>query len=241
MTGKFDGVADLDEDYDGNDDVSGIDVVGEENRKRSRDEIDAKDDGHANDEEKRRRLEIESSSEILVDVDDGEAGQDCYDDDECDQVEEEEELEEGAPVVREPLDIPGSDESDDGGDVATLNDVLGVRKMQELEYKQVAQFSDDHMKRYEAYRRADLKKQKIKKLSTALHPVLGQLQPSDPFMIGIKGLGKMFVGDVVESALAIQKKWNESGPLQPKHLREAYRKLQQDNILPVRKKDFSLM
>lgn len=88
------------------------------------------------------------------------------------------------------------------------------------------------MKRYEHYRRSDLKKEKVKKLLTSVNLIPLATPPADPFIICVKGLAKVFVGEIVENSLDIQKTWGESGPLHPKHIREAHRRMVRDGNIP---------
>ncbi|KAA8495384.1 Transcription initiation factor TFIID subunit 11 [Porphyridium purpureum] len=115
-------------------------------------------------------------------------------------------------------------------------DDFNVDRIREREFELVEKLSDEQMQRYEAMRRSDLKKEKIKKLLIAINPAFGTMAPKDPYVLAIKGLGKVFVGDVVETALKVRDARGEQGPLQPKHLREAYRRLQADIQNPVRHK-----
>lgn len=127
-------------------------------------------------------------------------------------------------------DKENSKAEDEGQDPLDADEELDIAAIRKHEYDVVSKFSPAQMRRYEQYRRSDLKKEKVKKVLTALHPSLAKA--SDLFIIAIKGLAKVFVGDVVESALEVQKQWGESGPLQPKHIREAYRILRRDGSIP---------
>lgn len=107
---------------------------------------------------------------------------------------------------------------------------LDLLAMRQFEFDQVGRFGPSQLKRYEHFRRSDLKKDKVRKVCMALNPSLGKVQ--DPFIIALKGLAKVFVGDVVESALEVRTQLGDTGALQPKHLREAYRRLRRDGALP---------
>lgn len=104
----------------------------------------------------------------------------------------------------------------------------------------VEHFDDDQLSRYEAYRRSNLNKGAVKKVSKSInmcHPpsylklmpfqITNQtLSQSVTANVGtvIGGFAKVYVCDIVQSALEIQKEWGDKGPLLPDHLREAARR-----------------
>lgn len=83
-------------------------------------------------------------------------------------------------------------------------------------------FSPAQYERFEAYRRHALPKQAIRKV---IQQTTGQ-QVSQPVAQIVAGVGKVFVGEIVEKARQVQARRNDSGPLTPDHLREAYRMYQ---------------
>jgi len=85
-------------------------------------------------------------------------------------------------------------------------------------------FSPAQYDRFEAYRRHALPKQAVRKV---IQQTLGQ-QVSQPVAQIIAGFSKVFVGEIVEKARAVQTRRGETGPLSPDHLREAYRAYQDE-------------
>ncbi|KAJ8091823.1 transcription initiation factor TFIID subunit 11 [Marasmius tenuissimus] len=84
--------------------------------------------------------------------------------------------------------------------------------------------SPEQYDRFEAYRRHALPKQAIRKV---IQQTVGA-QVSQPVAQIIAGFSKVFVGEMVEKARAVQARRGDTGPLSPDHLREAYRMYQEE-------------
>ncbi|ESN90355.1 hypothetical protein HELRODRAFT_108569 [Helobdella robusta] len=97
-------------------------------------------------------------------------------------------------------------------------------KMQVL----VSNFSEDQLNRYEMYRRATFPKASIRRL---MQTVSGT-SVSQNVVIAMSGIAKVFAGEIVETALDIQEQWQGSGPIQPKHIREAFRRVKSRSFFP---------
>lgn len=97
-------------------------------------------------------------------------------------------------------------------------------KMQVL----VSNFTEDQLERYEMYRRAAFPKAAIKRIMQCITGC----SVSQNVVIAMSGIAKVFIGEIVEEALDVMEENEETGPLQPKHLRESVRRLRQNGQIP---------
>ncbi|KAF3326605.1 Transcription initiation factor TFIID subunit 11 [Carex littledalei] len=86
----------------------------------------------------------------------------------------------------------------------------------------LSSFTKEQMSRYEAFRRSAIPKSEIKKILTR---IIGVQQGNADIYIVVSALGKMFVGDLVETARVVMAERKDSGPIRPCHIRESYRRL----------------
>ncbi|TYK19451.1 transcription initiation factor TFIID subunit 11 [Cucumis melo var. makuwa] len=100
-----------------------------------------------------------------------------------------------------------------------------MAKMQAI----LSQFTEEQMSRYESFRRAGFQKANMKRL---LASISGTQKISVPMTIVVSGIAKMFVGELVETARVVMTERNDSGPIRPCHLREAYRRLKLEGKIP---------
>eukprot|EP00741_Cyanophora_paradoxa_P009576 tig00001532_g9275.t1 len=92
-------------------------------------------------------------------------------------------------------------------------------------------FSVEEIRRFEAFRRSSLSRAMIKKVMQSVVP---NMQVSQLMTIAMGGIAKLFVGELVEKGREVMLEAGETGPLRPRHLREAYRRLQNASLIPSR-------
>lgn len=102
-----------------------------------------------------------------------------------------------------------------------------MSKMQAI----LSQFTEEQMSRYESFRRSGFQKSNMKRL---LASITGSAKISIPMTIVVSGIAKLFVGELVEAARIVMSERNESGPIRPCHMREAYRRLKLEGKIPKR-------
>uniref|UniRef100_A0A2K5JRV7 TAFII28-like protein domain-containing protein n=1 Tax=Colobus angolensis palliatus TaxID=336983 RepID=A0A2K5JRV7_COLAP len=104
-----------------------------------------------------------------------------------------------------------------------------IQKMQILPLRPaVSSFSVEQLNHYEMYCYSLFPKAAIKRLIQSI----SSTSMSQNVVIAVSGLSKVFVWEVVEEALDVCQKWGEMPPLQPKHMREAVRKLKSKGQIP---------
>uniref|UniRef100_A0A7N0UUQ2 TAFII28-like protein domain-containing protein n=1 Tax=Kalanchoe fedtschenkoi TaxID=63787 RepID=A0A7N0UUQ2_KALFE len=111
------------------------------------------------------------------------------------------------------------------GKLAPNSDPDKMAKMQSI----LSQFTEEQMNRYESFRRSGFQKSNMKKL---LASITGSQKIPSPIQIVVCGIAKMFVGELVEAARIVMTERNESGPIRPCHMREAYRRLKLEGKIP---------
>ncbi|KAL3316852.1 Dolichyl-diphosphooligosaccharide-protein glycosyltransferase subunit dad1 [Cichlidogyrus casuarinus] len=89
----------------------------------------------------------------------------------------------------------------------------------------LAHFSEDQLNRFETFRRATFAKACVKRV---MHSVLNTTVNQN-VAIAMAGMTKVFVGELLDEAFAYRDRLGENIKLQPRHVREAARILQEEN------------
>jgi hypothetical protein len=127
------------------------------------------------------------------------------------------------------------------------------RSFRELTNEQFELLTEAQKERYIEFRRAALRPQNLRRFINGLVGGTSGYAPGHPFLVALQGLGKMFIGDLVETAVQVKCEWDRNRqiaeygeillghsigpdgalqtPLEPRHLREAYRRLQRQGHL----------
>ena len=92
----------------------------------------------------------------------------------------------------------------------------------------VSAFSNSQQDQYEVFRRSSFPKSGVRRI---MQGVCGTTV-SQNAVIAMAGITKVYVGEVVEAALQAREDMGEEGPLQPKHIREAVRRMKSRRKIP---------
>ena len=92
-----------------------------------------------------------------------------------------------------------------------------------LEYDKISVFTEFQTIRYGYYRSSDLRKDKVKKILSGFSPLLKNINSSDPLVISLKGIAKLFIGEMIEISKQIMFEKNEdynwiNDPIKPSDL-----------------------
>merc|ERR1712086_1025367 len=91
----------------------------------------------------------------------------------------------------------------------------------------LAKLNKEQLNRYEVYRRSSFPHAKMEQ---ELQRLMGE-EVEHKVAMAVSGIAKLFVGELMQSAFEVMDRWGErGGPTQPKHIREAYRQLQQSKV-----------
>nr|XP_039257485.1 transcription initiation factor TFIID subunit 11-like [Styela clava] len=122
---------------------------------------------------------------------------------------------------------------------ATADEILSAKRKKEKSgrvermkmQRLVTAFSEDQLNRYEMYRRSSFPKASIKRLMQSI----AGCTVSQNVVIGVAGVSKVYVGEIMEIALDVMEQQGETPPVKPKHIREAIRKLKARRTFPFSK------
>lgn len=81
--------------------------------------------------------------------------------------------------------------------------------------------SDEELVRYETFRRVGFNKNNMKKY---FGTILNQ-SVNNNFVISVCGVAKVFLGELIETAIEVRNDMGHAGPLRVMHVHEAYRRL----------------
>lgn len=128
-------------------------------------------------------------------------------------------------------EVAAPTEGDAGADAAAVRKSRRELEEEEREKMQVlvSNFTEGQLDRYEMYRRSAFPKAAVKRL---MQTITG-CSVSQNVVIAMSGVAKVFIGELVEEAQDVMEGIGETGPLQPKHIREAVRRMRHDTLLTL--------
>ncbi|PRP76047.1 hypothetical protein PROFUN_01763 [Planoprotostelium fungivorum] len=131
------------------------------------------------------------------------------------------------------LDNEDNEEGDPDSE-GEVEDVNEENKAYEQSITQVLMenATPEQVLRYEYYRRSSLSRVAVKRLMSSV--ISGPI--SQKTVIVMAGAAKVFAGEITETARTVMEEWRDSGPIRPRHIREAYRRMKNEGkITPATK------
>ena len=102
------------------------------------------------------------------------------------------------------------------------------RKEREKMQLLVSAFSNSQQDQYEVFRRSSFPKSGVRRI---MQGACGSMVTQNA-VIAMAGITKVYVGEIVEAALQAREEMGEEGPLKPKHIREAVRRMKNKTKIP---------
>eukprot|EP00054_Salpingoeca_dolichothecata_P030393 m.246806 g.246806 ORF g.246806 m.246806 type:complete len:177 (-) comp26650_c0_seq16:4587-5117(-) len=122
-----------------------------------------------------------------------------------------------APPKPDEEDDEDEDDDDDFQDELEADRRDNTKQMKLL----LDSFTPEQRERHEVYRRSKFRTGSMKKFLQSC----SSANPSKLVIIVMSGLAKVYAGELVEEARDVMEELGDRGPIQPKHLREASRRL----------------
>ncbi|XP_065915566.1 transcription initiation factor TFIID subunit 11-like [Dysidea avara] len=130
---------------------------------------------------------------------------------------------------------PSGEDKEKSGEVSSLAPEavikLADKSMQQQTVLLVSALSAKQLDQYEIFRRSTMPRAAVKRL---MQSVSSTNVPQNA-VIAMAGITKVYVGEIVELACQARENLHETGPLQPKHIREAVRIMRRNNNMPCTK------
>lgn len=104
----------------------------------------------------------------------------------------------------------------------------------QMEHELLASCSEEEWQRYEMMRCSKFNSASMKGLlASAANVMPASIDKAILFTVG--GVAKIFVGEIVDNARLVRREWgdDEKEPLQPRHVREAYRRMLNMGKMPA--------
>lgn len=117
----------------------------------------------------------------------------------------------------------GSDNESGSGDESSDNEVREWKESQVKLREFYDQMSPEQLRRYEQFRRSCFD---IDTVRNMMSNVLQGRSVDRRSGIVVSGSAKVYVGEIVELARTVMEERSESGPILPRHIREAARRLE---------------